>query len=341
MRSISADKEKSIILHLNQGKSIRKVADLCGISKSTVSNVRKAQKFNIPHLNSSKGGPTPKLSPQTKRWCARKITSGGVQTATDVSKSLKQELQVIVSRQTVSRALKESGLKSGEKEKRPKLSKKNIKDRLDFANQHKYWSIEDWKSIIWSDETKINRFSSDGRSWYWKLDKSSMQHNHVKETVKHGGGSIMVWGCMTSYGAGCLRKIDGIMNQTLYKAILQDSLIPTFEMYDMDPSKCIFQHDNDPKHTARSVVAWLNSQHFSVLKWPSQSPDLNPIEHLWAHIKRHLNRYETPPNGMLQLWERVEAEWENISPEICLNLIESMPRRINAVLNAKGRWTKY
>jgi DDE superfamily endonuclease len=78
-----------------------------------------------------------------------------------------------------------------------------------------------------------------------------------------------------------------------------------------------------------------------VLLWPAQSPDLNPIEHLWNHLKRRLAEYEVVPNGILELWERVEKEWNNIGAEVCHNLIESMPRRVAAVLKAKGGYTKY
>ena len=80
---------------------------------------------------------------------------------------------------------------------------------------------------------------------------------------------------------------------------------------------------------------------FGTLVWPAQSPDINPIEHLWAIIKRQLNEYEQSPNGMLQLWERIQNIWDNIDEDICMNLIESMSRRIEAVLKAKGKWTNY
>ena len=93
---------------------------------------------------------------------------------------------------TVSRALQKNGLKSNEKQVKPKLSFKNIKEHLSFANIYKDWTVEDWKKVIWSDETKINRFCSDGRSWYWSHDNTSLQQNYVKQTIKHSGGSIMI-----------------------------------------------------------------------------------------------------------------------------------------------------
>ncbi|GJP58008.1 hypothetical protein CLOP_g19920 [Closterium sp. NIES-67] len=88
-------------------------------------------------------------------------------------------------------------------------------------------------------------------------------------------------------------------------------------------------------------VKWLQEQEFGVLEWPAGSPDLNPIEHLWAHLKRELVKHETPPTGMVDLWEREQEEWEKIPSEVCSNLIDSMPRRVKAVIRAKGQWTRY
>lgn len=75
--------------------------------------------------------------------------------------------------------------------------------------------------------------------------------------------------------------------------------------------------------------------------WPAQSLDLNPIEHLWSHLKRKLVEYEEPPKGIHELWERVQVEWDQIGAGVCQNLIESMPRRVEQVIKAKGGYTKY
>ena len=72
-----------------------------------------------------------------------------------------------------------------------------------------------------------------------------------------------------------------------------------------------------------------------------KSPDINPIEHLWNHLKRKLAEYEVPPQGVLELWERVQEEWGKINREVCQGLIESIPRRVEAIIKAKGGYTKY
>ena len=118
-------------------------------------------------------------------------------------------------------------------------------------------------------------------------------------------------------------KIEGMMDQYLCKQILIDELLRTIIWYHLDANRVIFQQDNDSKHKARSVQEWLKEQPFEVLEWPPQSPDLNPIEHLWVALKRRLNEYERPPNGMIELWERVQTEWDKIDKEVCARLIET------------------
>ena len=79
-----------------------------------------------------------------------------------------------------------------------------------------------------------------------------------------------------------------------------------------------------------------------VLDWPAQSPDLNPIEHLWRELKIKLNtEYSSPPGGVEELWRRVQEQWESIPKQTVIDLIESMPDRVAAVLKAKGGFTKY
>ena len=225
--------------------------------------------------------------------------------------------------------------------KKPLLSARHKREQLDFALTHQHWTVEDWKRVVWSDETKINHLGSDGRKWAWKKVGEGLSDRLVQGTVKFGGGSVMIWGCMMWKGIGYATRIEGRMDGELYRSILEDELQESIRYHQLSNDDIIFQQDNDPKHTSKKAKDWFEEHNMNVLKWPAQSLDLNPIEHLWDHLKSRLGEYDTAPSGILELWERIEKEWEAIPASECQKLIESMPRRVEQVLKAKGGYTKY
>ena len=162
--------------------------------------------------------------------------------------------------------------------------------------------------VVYSDETKINHIGSDSRTIVWKMAGEPLNDRLVECTLKFGGGSVMMWGCMMWEGAGYACKIDGKMDADLYVQILEDELQASLEYHNKSPGDIILQQDNDPKHTNKMAQKWFQDNGIKLLPWPAQSVGIAPIEHLWNHLKRKLKEYEHPPNGVLELWERVEKE---------------------------------
>lgn len=212
------------------------------------------------------------------------------------------------------------------------------------------WGYREWKRVIFSDESKINRICSDGLQGVWVDASGEQDARAIEGTLKFGGGSIMVWGCMSWYGTGRLVKIEGKMNSEQYIKILREGLEGSIRDWRMRRNDIVLQHDNDPKHTSRQTRQYLESvgitkERETLLFWPAQSADLNPIENLWNTVKVKLGRDPNTRNlpliGPGSLWEKVKEEWRNISVEECRRLIESMPRRIQAVRTEGGGNTKY
>ena len=123
--------------------------------------------------------------------------------------------------------------------------------------------------------------------------------------------------------------------------VLETGYLPTLELYNKTRFNTIFQQDNDPKHTAKGVKAWFRKNQIQVMEWPTQSPDLNPIENLWQILKTKVMSFKDECKGINELWERVQLVFDDIDKETCAELVVSLPQCVKVVMTAFGGWTNY
>ena len=125
-----------------------------------------------------------------------------------------------------------------------------------------------------------------------------------------------------------------------YLTILKDELVSTINLYFKNFEGVIFQQDGAGPHRAKAVNDYFKRQKYRVLPWPAHSPDLSPIENLWADLKKRLEENHGEIRKA-ELWKVVEDEWNATSEEFCKRLFTSMPERLEAVIKAKGGYTRY
>lgn len=335
---ISPTKLQSVLSKLDAGLPHHEINLQTGVSEGYISKLRSIHR---PLLPRHPGGRPAKVTPTAARHAVRLATNSHSATAVQVASELQNITGVSLSPQTVCNTLKQEGLTAVKKSKKPLMPPRIKSLRLAFARAHQHWTLEDWKRVIWSDETKINRLGSDGKQWAWKQQGTGLSDRLIQPTAHSGGGSVTIWGCMLWEGPGYMTKLEHTMNKEVYLEVLRDELMDGLEYYGKEVGEVVFQQDNAPSHKAHVCTAWFQEHGFEVMDWPPNSPDLKPIENLWSQLKMALGKHEKPPGGVVELWERVEVAWEGIAPKKCQDLIESMPRRMAAVIKAKGGPTKY
>ncbi len=266
MKSLSPATLNNILAGLDQGLSHHQIHLSTGASMGAISSVRAQHRPDLPKAS---GGHPSKLSPADVCYAIRSVTSGKSKTAAAVTRELRQLKQSPLHPSTVQRKLKAAGLKAVVKQKKPLLTAAHKRARLDWAIAHQDWTLEDWKQVVWSDETKINRLGSDGKHYVWKQPGEGPSECTVQGTLKFGGGSLMLWACMLWEGPGFACKIDGKMDADLYVQILEEDLQESLAYYGKEVEDVIFQQDNDPKHTSRKAKQWFQDHNLVLLSWPS------------------------------------------------------------------------
>lgn len=197
----------------------------------------------------------------------------------------------------------------------------------------------DWGRVLFTDESSVSTFSSE-RVQVWRASGMRNEPEYFQKRKRSGRVSVSVWGCLSLTGLGTLHRIPGHLNGESYRDLLEHVMTPNVLDFHFPDGYFIFQQDNCGIHRSHIVREWLSQQAFEVMTWPSNSPDLNPIENVWASLKRRRNNNIVAAEP---LWLDICRVWDELAadPTFAVNLINSMPDRMMEVIRLNGDITKY
>lgn len=247
-----------------------------------------------------------------------------------------------VTKQTVRNRLHKLGFKSFRPVVCPLLSPCHRSARLAWAMARCHFREQQWSKIIFTDESRFLLRPVDGRTRVWRMSGERYHQQCTVEETMHGGGSVHVWGAISRTGRSQLLILRTNVDGQSYKRVLEDHLLPwAAQHFGPGSDSWRLQDDNAPPHRATCVKDFKASAGIRSIPWPSRSPDLNPIEHVWDMLGRKLHSSPTQPNTLSQLADRLKTTWNEMLQDDVANLIDSMPRRVRAVIEARGGQTSY
>jgi transposase len=326
MTSSKKETQQKAILHFWE-QGIRNAAEIHSKTKiplRTIYNNLKKLKESGDVKRKSGSGRTKKITPRASRSIGQLIRRQPTISSKTIASKLK-DIDIDISRSTVSRHLVSLGYKNALPLSTPMLTPAHKQKRIEWAQKHK---DDNWRKTLFSDETSFQLFRNTIKHWY--------KGARPIRPMPKDRSKIFAWGGFCVKGKTSLFCFRRIMDGKFYTEILEKH-IP--EVRSMFRGSWRLQQDNDPKHTSRIAREFLDNNVPEVMDWPSNSPDLNPIENLWAIVKRNVELRR--PRNLSELEVFLGEEWGNIPNSLLINLVNSMPQRCKEVIEKNGERISY
>ena len=260
---------------------------------------------------------------------------------------LADKLGIETSAETVRRFLKQYLGRPLRLKKKPRLTSTHKAARLAFA---KKWVKTSWDNVVVTDNKYFWLFPRGFGPKVWVLYDAEPPIKTAKRNCfkVHAYAGVSKWGrtkLLVTVGTTGFKAESKGVNGHVYKKLLQEQLIPACKdlMSKRGVSNAtenwVFQQDNAKAHTSKVVKHWLGQQAFTVMDWPSKSPDLSWIENMWGYVSKQLSmRTNLAPENFQQA---AMEEWDNIPKRVHTKMYDSINKRLRACIEANGGSTKY
>lgn len=337
MPRLSPEERNRAIGMLNAGISIGRIAAIFNVSRQTVCGLR--QRFNrTGRVDDLPRSGRPRVtSAVDDRYIRLSSLRSRFTPATTLRNEFYRHSGNNISVYTVRRRLRQAGLRARRPLIAVPLRDEHRQARHLWANQHLNWNRAQWNSVLFSDESRFNVDFADRRQRVYRRRNERWSRCCISEHDRFGGGSVCVWGGVTWNGRTDLIRIDGNLTARRY---IDEILRPVVTPFINQHPGYLFQQDNARPHTAYITRAYFNANNINLLQWPSRSPDLAPIEHVWDYLGRHAReRHDVSTRD--RMWQALRQEWQAMPQQEIQRVIGSMRRRCIACVRSNGGHTRY
>ncbi|KRH92227.1 transposase, partial [Pseudoloma neurophilia] len=281
---------KGIIFALSRvGYTLREIETATEVPKSTVSRILKEIRDRKTPLR-KEGSGRPKKIDSKQLQVLLDITNENKNTSFEsISEKFLEKTEVSVCKTTARKYLKDEGIHSRIARIKPRMKQAQAAMRLYISTIYLGHDADYWNRVLFSDEVIFEINPSTRVKRVLRKNGTAFQKDHITTKDKFKIQRIIVWTSFSSNGVGRLHFQRTSINSGGYIQILANNLFETVKELDM-ANDWIFQHDNASPHTAKITKKWLSDHHVTMLPWAPNSPDLNPIENLFADVKKEFNK---------------------------------------------------
>jgi transposase len=306
---------------------VRAIAGELNVPKSTVQEYLSHWKQKTPVSELKKPGRPKKLTSADKRFVRQLFSTNPNSTVKDVCNALLTYRDKKICASTVRKMLSDMGLRFGKPQVVPLLTDLHRTNRMKFCKEHRKLKLT---GVFFSDESYIE--VGGGKSGVWFKRGNRPKVGKAKFTTK-----MMFWGAISCHSKSPLFAIDGSMNSVRYIAILRDQFLPWVVKNRVEMTS--FQQDNASCHISKAAKSFFESQGIQLLGWPANSPDLNPIENVWAILKERVRK--RCPETKEELQQVAIEEWDSIPQKVIKKTVESFEKRCAQIISRGGEKCDY
>ncbi|GFX94622.1 transposable element Tc3 transposase [Trichonephila clavipes] len=322
-RHLDAFTRGRILGKLEEGRCVTSVAAEFGIAHSIVSRLWRQFQTTGTAIRGFCSGRPGGTTPADDRYIVLQARRNRRQTAGEIARHTTQLTGRPISRFTVARRLHGGGLFARRPVRCVPLTPAHLRRRSLWCREHRNWRDNEWGLVLFTDESRFSLSSDSHRILIWREREPAIIPRTSLKGDRYGGHGVLVWGGIILDIRTDLHIFDaGSVNGTRY---CNEILLPYVRHFrDVIGLQFLFMDDNAPCHRTVAAEQLLECEVIERMDWPTRSPDLNPIEHVWDFLGRRLAARTLPPVMIRELRMALQDEWAAMPQQLIDTLYLTM-----------------